>query len=170
MDSTKDYQDSLAAIDQHATMFTNHKGGNRRNISTSTQDDSTEEDPKADKEKKKRDKIEKKLDKKKERECKIHSLTKEGKIKFDSSIWEQLPGEVKKFVAEHNKGKNKKSDTQTQTTGDDENGDNRTTNNVSTRQVQEDDDESEKEKENTILMLHPPHCNTTSNRKECSGS
>ena len=71
MDPSKDYHDSLAAIDQHATMFINTK--TRRNNKTTTQEEKSNDGSKEKKDKKK------KKPKDKGNERSINNLTKIGR-------------------------------------------------------------------------------------------
>ena len=90
MDSSKDFLDALAAIDQHATMFiaTEKKTNRKVNSANKQQGRSKKENAK----------------KNGKDNHRAKNGTKQEKLpNIDQSVWEQLPGAVRKFIAEHNR-------------------------------------------------------------------
>ena len=95
MDPTRGFLESLAAIDQHATMFIkapSSSSNQTRNLNASTSGADDKPEPR-------------KNNKKKTRGRRVNNTqaSDNSMVRVESSVWEKLPGEVRKFIAEHNR-------------------------------------------------------------------
>ncbi len=162
MDSSKDYFASLAAIDQHATMFVNQqKNTNRTNNNTNTRNNNNNQNSSEPRNGKK------KKPKNKKRDASINNITaNQDKIHVEASVWEKLPGEVKKFIAEHNKNQKGNSKTKQNNESNDNNG--RTNNKVETESQDsdehEDDDNDDSKSPSIRSILRAASKTANSNR------
>ena len=158
MDPSRGFLDSLAAIDQHATMFVTSSSSNQQrnfNSSSSTPASASASNSSSTSSSngnsRNRQGSNRSRNRSGNRRVNNSQTSNEELLRVDQSVWEKLPGEVKKFIGEHNRSIREKSNNRPNNNDnrnhDGRNNDTRRANQASTTQSEDTSSDQEGEAE-----------------------